>query len=115
MKHSFPHLFPIKGGKKNDVTDRATLAAMPFCPDKIHSADDRRTVTANENFALTGLEAVLAALLLLEIIRSPRWQERHPKVSSKTLIEERPNLKNNRYYKAWRRRQLLKNNSILTS
>jgi hypothetical protein len=115
MKHTFPNLFPIKGGKKNDQTGRATVAAMPFCPDKIHTADDRRTVTDNENSALTGIEAVLAAILILEIIRSPRWQERHLGASSKTLIQERPDLKNNRYYKAWRRRELLKNNSILTS
>lgn len=115
MKHRFPYLFPIKGGRKNDVTDRATLAAMPFCPDKIHTADDRRTVAGNGNSALTGIEAVLAAMLILEIIRSPRWQERHLAASSDKLLEERPHLKNNRYYKAWRRRELLKNNPILTS
>jgi hypothetical protein len=115
MKHSFPYLFPIKGGKKNDVTDRATVAVMPFCPDKIHAADDRRTVIDNKNSSLTSIEAVLTAILILEIIRSPRWQERHLGASSKPVIEERPSLKNNRYYKAWRRRELLKNNSILTS
>lgn len=115
MKHSFPHLFPIKGGIKNEATDRAIVTAMPFCPDKIHAPDDRRTVTGNENSVLTGIEAVLGAILILEIILGPRWQERRPAASSDKLLEANPHLKNNRYYKAWRRRELLKNNPLLTS
>jgi hypothetical protein len=108
MKHSFPYLFPIKDGAKNDLPDRKTPATMPLCPDKI-PANDRRAVTVNKNCTVTGIEVILAGLLILELIRTPPLQESNLVASSKKLIEERPHLKNNRYYKAWRRRELMKN------
>jgi hypothetical protein len=115
MKHSFPFLFPIKGGLKNDLTDNKNLAVIPSCTDTIRAPDDRRTVTVNIISADCGIETILAGWLILELIRSTWLQGLNLATSSNKLLEERPHLKNNRYYKAWRRRELMKNNPICTS
>lgn len=113
MKHTFPFLFPIKGGIKNDPADRKIPEVMSFCPDKVTTADDIRTGPVNNNGACISIEAALLGLLILELIHRPRTQERNLTASSDKLLEKNPHLKNNRYYKAAKRRQLM-NNSKLT-